>query len=345
MFGKLKQALSKFTKKAEDTVKEKIKKTKAPATKKKIEKPIKQKKPSEKKVEKKEKKGILAGIKEAVTTTKISENKFDELFEDLEIDLLENNVAYDIVEEIKSNLKEALVDTPIERGKVTNKIEAKLKEIVTSALSQKQIDLLELSKTKKIIKILFVGVNGVGKTTSIAKLTKYLQNNKKSIVFAASDTFRAAAIEQLETHANKLKIKVIKHKYGSDAAAVAFDAIKHAESKNINYVMIDTAGRSHANVNLMEELSKVKRIADPDLTILVVDSLTGNDAVEQANFFNEKIGIDGIIISKADADEKGGAIISVAQAIQKPILFLGTGQKYEDLEPFDLKKILKRLGF
>jgi len=340
MFNKLKQALSKFTKRAEKAVEKKVvKKAIKPKPRPKAPGPIKKEEP------KKERKGLFAGITEAITTTKLSEEKFDQLFEDFETELLENNVAYEIVEKIKSKLKELLVKQQVPRKALAQKIEDELKQIITSALSQKQIDLIKLSKEKKPTKILFVGVNGVGKTTSIAKLAHFLQKNEKSIVFAASDTFRAAAIEQLETHANKLNIRVIKHKYGSDAAAVAFDAIKHAESKGLDYVMIDTAGRSHSNVNLMEELNKIKRVASPDITILIVDSLTGNDAVDQANLFNEKIGVDGIIISKADADEKGGAIISAAQAIQKPILFLGTGQEYDNLEKFDLKKILKRLGF
>jgi len=200
-----------------------------------------------------------------------------------------------------------------------------------------------LKEKKKPLIILFVGVNGVGKTTNLAKLAKLFQDNKKSVVFAAADTFRAAAIEQLEAHAKKLKIKMIKHKYGADPAAVAFDAIAHAKAKGVDVVMIDTAGRQHASEDLMKELQKIRKVTQPDYTILVVDALTGNDAVEQARYFSEKIGIDGIIVSKTDADERGGAIISVGYETGKPILFLGMGQTYKDLERFDPKALLKKM--
>jgi len=150
--------------------------------------------------------------------------------------------------------------------------------------------------------------------------------------------------QQLEEHANNLGIKIVKHDYGSDAAAVAFDAIKHAEASNKDFVLIDTAGRNHTNHNLMDELDKIVRISKPDLKILVVDALTGNDAVDQAKQFNEKIGVDAIILTKVDADEKGGAVISISHAIKKPILFLGIGQEYKDIEPFSTKKFMKLLS-
>jgi fused signal recognition particle receptor len=162
-------------------------------------------------------------------------------------------------------------------------------------------------------------------------------------VFAASDTFRAASIEQLGEHAKNLGIEMIKHNYGADPAAVAFDAIKHAKARGIDVVLIDTAGRQHANVDLMAELQKIKRVAKPNLTILTVDSLTGNDAVEQARLFNEKIGIDSSILAKVDADEKGGALLSVAYTTKKPILFLGVGQRYEDIEKFEPEKVISRI--
>ena len=160
---------------------------------------------------------------------------------------------------------------------------------------------------------------------------------------AAGDTFRAAAIEQLEQHGKNLDVKIISHNYGSDSAAVAFDAVEHAKSKNLDYVLIDTAGRNHANEDLMRELEKVKRVVKPHYTILVVDSLTGNDAVDQAKLFGKKIGVDGVILTKTDADERGGAIISVAHESGKPILFLGSGQGYNDLEEFDADKILNQI--
>jgi len=192
--------------------------------------------------------------------------------------------------------------------------------------------------------IAFIGVNGSGKTTNLAKLANYLKNNGKEVVIAACDTFRAAAIQQVEDHANNLGIKLIKHDYGSDAAAVAFDAIDHAKAKGKDFVLIDTAGRNQSNKNLMEELSKLVRVAKPDLKIFVGDSLTGNDAVEQAKEFNEAVGIDGIILSKVDADEKGGASVSISYVAKKPIFFVGNGQGYEDLIPFKKEEFLEKMG-
>ena len=171
-----------------------------------------------------------------------------------------------------------------------------------------------------------------------------LKDKKILCVLAASDTFRAASIEQLQQHADKLGIKMIKHDYGSDPAAVAFDAIKHAKAKNVAVVLIDTAGRMHSNVNLIDEMKKIIRVAKPDLKIFVGESITGNDCVEQAKTFNEAVGIDGIILAKADIDEKGGAAVSVSYVTKKPILYLGTGQRYNDLEPFSQDKIIKSIG-
>jgi len=260
----------------------------------------------------------------------LEKSKLRKLLDELEEGLLVNNVAYSVTEELKKTIKDS---KPKELKKT---LEKKLKEI----LSAEKIDIY---KGDKPIKILFVGVNGVGKTTTLAKLAAHLQKKKKKVVIAAGDTFRAAAIEQIQEHADKLKINLIKHSYGSDAAAVAFDAIEHAKAKKLDYVLIDTAGRSHANEDLMRELEKVKRVSKPDFTILVVDSMTGNDAVDQAKFFGEKIGIDGIILTKTDADERGGAIISVAHETGKPILFLGTGQKYTDLKEFNADDIIKQI--
>ncbi len=196
----------------------------------------------------------------------------------------------------------------------------------------------------KPVRIMFVGINGSGKTTTIAKIAKKLQDNKLKVVIAAADTFRAAAIHQLQEHADKLGVKLIKHDYGSDPAAVAFDTIKFAEAHGIDVVLIDTAGRLHSNVNLMDEMKKVARVSKPDFKIFIGESITGNDCVEQAKSFNEAIGIDGIILSKADIDEKGGAAISVSYVTKKPIYYIGTGQGYEDLKQFDPKLIFESVG-
>ena len=261
---------------------------------------------------------------------KIEDSKLKKLSDDLEDELLSNNIAYGVVSEILDAVK----NSSAKNLKVN--LKNKLKEI----LSSNKINILE-EKNPTII--MLIGVNGVGKTTTLAKLAQKIKKNKKKCVMAAGDTFRAAAIEQLKQHGKNLDVKVIAHNYGSDSAAVAFDAVEHAKSKKLDYVLIDTAGRNHTNEDLMRELEKVKRVIKPHYTILVVDSLTGNDAVDQSKLFGKKIGIDGVILTKTDADERGGAIISVAHESGKPILFLGSGQGYDDLEEFDADKILNQL--
>ena len=261
---------------------------------------------------------------------KIEGSKLKKLSNDLEDELLSNNIAYGVVSEILDTVK----NSSAKNLKVD--LKNKLKEI----LSSNKLNILE-EKNPTII--MLIGVNGAGKTTTLAKLAQKIKKNKKKCVMAAGDTFRAAAIEQLEQHGKNLDVKVISHNYGSDSAAVAFDAVEHAKSKKLDYVLIDTAGRNHANEDLMRELEKVKRVIKPHYTILVVDSLTGNDAVDQSKLFGKKIGVDGVILTKTDADERGGAIISVAHESGKPILFLGIGQGYNDLEEFDADKILNQL--
>ncbi len=309
--------------------------------------------PVEKKVEEKSEieapevtaeKGFFDKIKQTLTTKTISAEKFEELFWELELALLENNVSIEVIERIKEDLKKELVEKPLPRD-VSAKIEETLKHTLQSILSFEEVNIIQKAKEKKPLIIAFFGINGTGKTTSIAKLTHYFQQNHLSVVLAACDTFRAAAIQQLEEHAQRLNVKIIKHDYGADAAAVAFDAIKYAEKNNIDVVLIDTAGRLHSNTNLMAELEKIIRIAKPDLKIFVGESITGNDCIEQARKFNDLVEMDGAILTKVDVDEKGGAPLSIAYTIKKPILFLGVGQRYEDLETFDPQVIVTRLGF
>lgn len=291
-----------------------------------------------------EKKGFFSRIKEAVTTKKISETQFEELFWDIEVALLENNVAVEVITKIKDDLKTALVDKPIPRGNVEATIMTTLKATLQELFDVPTIDVLTESTKKKPYIICFVGINGSGKTTTIAKFTHMLQKQGKSVVLAAADTFRAAAIDQLQLHADKLNVKLIKQDYGSDPAAVAFDAIKHAEATHKDIVLIDTAGRLHSNINLVDEMKKIVRVAKPDCILFIGESITGNDCVEQAKQFNDAVGINGIILSKADIDEKGGAAISVSYVTKKPILYLGTGQEYDDLKPFDANAMIESLG-
>ncbi|TKJ17953.1 signal recognition particle-docking protein FtsY [Candidatus Woesearchaeota archaeon B3_Woes] len=315
--------------------------------KKKKEKPIEEKKeepiieePKEEKPVEEEKKGIFKKI----TTKKIDQEQFEKLFWELELALMENNVAIEIIDKIKQDLKQNLVDKPLTRTKIDETIKNTLKNSIKEILEVDKINLLEKIKEKKPYVICFVGINGSGKTTTIARIAHLLQKNNISSVMAASDTFRAAAIDQIQHHADKLNVKLIKQDYGSDPAAVAFDAIKHAESKNIDVVLIDTAGRMHSNANLLDEMKKIIRVAKPDMKIFVGESITGNDCTEQAKKFNQAIEIDGIILTKADVDEKGGAALSVSYITKKPILYIGTGQGYNDLKEFSSDTILDNLG-
>ena len=228
---------------------------------------------------KEDKKSIFGIIKEKIITTKISEEKFEELFYELELTLLENNVAFEVVEKIKEDMKKNIVEKPIKRGNIEDEIKNSLKLSIEDLFNVERIYLLDKMKTKKPYVICFVGINGSGKTTSIAKIAHLLQKNKKSIVLAAADTFRAAAIQQLKEWGTKLNVKVIAHDYGSDPAAVAFDTIKYAEAHSLDVVLIDTAGRLHSNKDLVREMQKIVRVAKPDLKIFVGESITGNDCV------------------------------------------------------------------
>ena len=293
-----------------------------------------------------DKKGFFDKIKEVASTKKISGKNFDEIFYDLELALLESNVAYSVVEKIKCDLKDELVDKPIKKNEFDSIVINTLRKSLDSLFNIEGLDLISRIKEKKDkpFIIVFVGVNGVGKTSSIAKLANYLKKNDISCLLAASDTWRAASIEQLEHHANKLGIKIIKHNYGSDPTAVSYEAVSFAKSKGINVVLIDTAGRQHSNVNLISEMQKIIRVIKPDLKIFVGESITGSDCIEQASNFDQAIGIDGIILSKADIDEKGGAAISIEYIVKKPILYIGTGQGYDDLAVFSKEKIIASIG-
>jgi len=289
------------------------------------------------------------GIEEIVKTeakpsVTISEEKLDELLWDLEVGLLESDVAYSVIESIKKDIKEELKHASFDRGKLSDVVENVLRNAITHVLKSGKIDFNDfIEKRKKPVVIMFVGVNGSGKTLSIAKIAYMLKKQGKSCVMAAGDTFRAGAIEQLEIHANNLDVKIIKHGSGADPAAVAYDAIEHAKAKHKDVVLLDTAGRMQTNVNLMDEIAKIKRVAKPDMIIFVGDALAGNDAVEQAKRFNEIVGIDGVILTKVDTDAKGGSALSVAYTIGKPLFFIGVGQRYEDQIPFDPQWMLNNI--
>lgn len=275
----------------------------------------------------------------------IGEGEVSDLLEELELSLLEADVAYDVSLEVTAQLRSSLVGMKVPKGEV----EARTKEMITRIIesvmdSDRKFDLVERVKgMPKPVKILFVGPNGAGKTTTMAKMAKLLLDNNLTAVFSASDTFRAAAIEQTEVHAERLGIKVIKSKYGADPSSVAFDAINYATSHSIDVVLIDSAGRQDTNANLLSELRKMVRVAKPDLKIYIGESIGGNALIDQMRAFNGAIGIDGAILTKIDCDAKGGTAISVAKATGAPVLFLGVGQGYSDLVPFDAHKIAQEI--
>ena len=286
----------------------------------------------------------IVKTEEARPSRGISEEKLDELLWDLEVGLLESDVAYSVIESIKKDIKEELRHVSFERSKVEELVENVLRNAITHVLKSNEINFNEfIEKSKKPVVLMFVGVNGSGKTLSIAKIAYMLKKQGKSCVMAAGDTFRAGAIEQLEIHANNLDVKLIKHGPGADPAAVAYDAIEHARAKHKDVVLLDTAGRMQTNVNLMDEMAKIKRVAKPSMILFVGDALSGNDAVEQAKRFNEIVGIDGVILTKVDTDAKGGSALSVAYTIGKPLLFIGIGQRYEDQIPFDAQWMLDNI--
>jgi fused signal recognition particle receptor len=295
---------------------------------------------------KKEKTETKSFFKKLISKTKsISSEEFNDYAEDLEMILLENNVALEVAEKIIEELKGRIVGLELTKKEIEETIIESLKEIIEKVLIEPFDLIKEIKNKKEPYIILFCGINGTGKTTHIAKVANMLKEKGITSVLAAGDTFRAAAVEQLKKHGEKLDIKVIAQDYGTDPAAVGFDAIKYAKKNNINVVLIDTAGRIHTATNLIREMAKIKKVCNPDRTIFVGESITGNDATDQVKAFNDNIGIDGIILSKADIDEKGGTALSVGYTTNKPILYLGTGQGYGDLEKFDKKKFIEKLGF
>jgi len=275
----------------------------------------------------------------------IDEKDLEEPLWALEMALLESDVALPVAEEIVKNVKAELSGSTKKIGADTSDVaEDALRSALVKMLSDNHLDFDEwIQSAKKPVKILFVGVNGTGKTTSIAKVTKYLQDKGYSVVLAAGDTFRAGAIEQLEVHANALGVKIIKHKTGGDPAAVIFDAIEYATAHNKDVVLADTAGRLHTNINLMDQMRKINRVTNPDLLIFVDEAIAGNDAVERARLFNESVPIGGSILTKTDADAKGGSAISIAYITGRPVLFLGVGQTYADLVKFEPEWLVDRL--
>jgi fused signal recognition particle receptor len=291
----------------------------------------------------------LKGLVSKVTTIELKSENLRPILSDFKISLAENDVAFPVADRICDEMEKRLDGVQVKRLEDRKKIvEDNLRDVLLEVmLTNNRIEFLKVIKEKRKtgepFVIVFVGINGTGKTTTIAKVARFLNKNGYTVVLACSDTYRAGSIEQLEEHARRLGVKMIKHKYGSDPAAVAYDTISHAKAHGIDVVLIDTAGRMQTNRNLMNELEKVKRIVKPDLTVLTVDSLTGNDAVMQAEEFHKSVGMDATILTKVDADVKGGSALSVTYVTKKPILFIGVGQAYDDLEEFVPEKFVQMI--
>lgn len=296
---------------------------------------------------KEEKKGFFSKTFKKLKSKTITNTDFEKIWIELELFLLEINIAYEIVEKIETSLRENLIGNSFDRFNLTKRIREVLEDEVENVLKSRESNLIDkikqINDSGDIAKIMILGVNGTGKTTTIAKIVNLFQKKELSVVVAAADTFRAAAVEQLDEHSKKLNFKLIKHKGGSDPAAVAFDAIEHAEAKKLNVVLIDTAGRMPNNSNLMIELQKIKRVSKSNLAIFVGDSISGNDLIDQINLFDKGVEIDGVMLTKVDTDEKPGSIVTTAYSIDKPIFYLGIGQRYNDLLKFNAKEIAHKL--
>lgn len=291
----------------------------------------------------------VSKLLKAVQEREITEKDLSKYADDLRLLLVRNDVALETADDIVRRLKEEVVGRRIRRfSDAKSALVSALRSVIKGILSEVEpvdiMRMLEENKAKgRVSKIVFLGVNGVGKTLAVAKVALLLKNSGFKVVLACADTFRAGAIEQLEKHAAEVGVRMIKRPYGSDPASVAYDAIQHAEARGLDVVLVDTAGRMHTNVNLMEELRKIVRVAEPDLNILVVDALTGHDAVTQSKMFLEGVGFDAVFFTKVDANAKCGGIISVVHQTKRPVIFLGIGTGYEDIKRFDVDEFLREI--
>ncbi len=264
--------------------------------------------------------------------------------EEFELALLEADVEQESAKAIVAELVRDIAGRKFSsKEDLTAFLRAEIRKVLEQVMKVQEIDFVKRVGSKRPFVILVLGPNGAGKSTTMAKLTSMLQRNGKKVIWAASDTFRAAAVEQLEKHAANLNVRVVKHAYGSDPAAVAFDAVKAAEAHGIDAVMIDSAGRQETNRNLMEELKKINRVAKVDMRVYVGEAFTGQALLSQASEFDRALGIDGFVLSKMDADAKGGTAISLLHRLHKPVLFIGTGQGYDDLVEFKPSYIIERV--
>ena len=295
-------------------------------------------------------KQAFSAVTTAVKEKQLSDKDLDDVVFNFQLALIESDVAQSVAEALTNEVQKSVSGTKVDRSADPSEVVGQRLATVLQAAFDKAgtVDLManireKVKKTGEPYVILFLGINGTGKTTTVAKVGSFLQKNGLSVVCAAGDTHRPGAIEQLTEHAGRLSLKVIAQRYGADPAAVGRDGVLYAKAHHADSLLIDTAGRMQTNQNLMEEMAKIVRVVKPDFRIFVADALTGNDAVSQAELFNQHVGFDGAVLTKADADVRGGAALSIVYSTGKPVIFLGVGQGYDDLVPFDTQKFLDSL--
>jgi fused signal recognition particle receptor len=288
----------------------------------------------------------FSAVTSSIKEKSFNEDELDKAVFDFQLSLVESDVAQSVAEALTQEVQKGLSDVRVDRSADASEVVGqRLASVLEAAFTKAgTVDLVanirEKKKSNEPYVIIFLGINGTGKTTSISKVADFLKRQGYSVVLAAGDTHRPGAIEQLTEHGERLGLKVISQRYGADPAAVGRDGVLYAKAHHVDCLLLDTAGRMQTNQNLMEEMAKVVRVVKPDFRVFVADALTGNDAVSQAELFGQHVGFDGAILTKADADVRGGAALSIVYTTGKPVIFLGTGQSYSDLVPFDSKKFL-----
>ncbi len=285
-----------------------------------------------------------------ISQKELTEKVLDDILLDLQIALLESDVAQEVVDDLSGKLKKELIGLKLEEEQeATELVQSKLRNALAEIFARaNRFDLIERIKMKKDTSggpfvVVFLGINGTGKTTTVAKIANLLRKAGFSVVVAAGDTHRAGAIEQLEQHANRLSLKIVKQRYGADPSSVGRDAYDHAKKNHIDIVLLDTAGRMQTSKNLMDEMGKIVRVVKPDAKLFIGDALAGNDTINQAREFFQYTNFDGAILTKVDADAKGGSAISIAHITSRPIVYIGVGQGYDDIIPFDSDKFITSL--
>jgi fused signal recognition particle receptor len=292
----------------------------------------------------------FSNLVEKVSTTTLTGPEVESLLQEFYLQLVAADVAVETADAVVEGLRQRLKEFRVprfsdKREMVKDVLKSTLSSVIKTASIQDVLKTAEeRRRSGRPVVIMFVGPNGSGKTSTVVKLAHYLRKKGYSAILASADTFRAGAIEQLETLGEKAGFLVVSQQYGADPAAVAVDAINKAASLRANFVIIDTAGRTEVDRGLLEEMRKIKRVAKPDYVIYIGDALAGNVAVNQAKMFDEVVGVDFVVLAKLDADAKGGSAVSISHATGKPLLFVCTGQELDDLDDNPRQRLLDALG-